>query len=303
MLIAIFNRGQPNTPGPTGLCGTGPLGALQELPTELLSIIFTELEDDFITIFCLSLANTRLYELGYLYLFERVQEANNWIGDRLVCLGDYSYPEHAPEGILTSAEMELLNSDWHITESLDQVMEHTCDLDRLCVLASTEFGQKQAKYLDDLSSVEEVCFLELKEAVGGRHYSSSDFVASKEHPWVLCNLTTGEYVRAEVMWRVYLEQKNEDLRNIEPHYGPVWEGGEYPTLVTAIVMRFAWAHYSRDHELPAGRKSISGAWAGHRFEVVPLANMRQLEDGKHWEDVSEEIAKEIRALRAEEGLI
>ncbi|TCD61063.1 hypothetical protein EIP91_009066 [Steccherinum ochraceum] len=277
-------------------------GLLSELPAELLLPIFAALEDDYMAILCLSLANTRLYEFGYLCLLKRVQEANNWSGDRLACIGDYCFPEHVPEGIFTPAELELLNElhpTWLATEALDDIMEHSFDeCDSLCVLDSVQFQQKQAKYLANLSSAEEECFRELKAAVGGPEYTSSDLVASEEHPWVLCNLTTAEYVRAEVIWRVLAEGEDEELQNIDSRYGPICEGGA--ALASAIAARFCWGSCDPGYDmLSAWRKLTSGTWAGHRFEVVPFASMRQLESGKQWEDVGEEVAEEIKALIAE----
>ncbi|TCD61066.1 hypothetical protein EIP91_009070 [Steccherinum ochraceum] len=142
------------------LDGTRRSRFLAELPTELLFAFFDALKDDFVAVFCLSLANLRLYE-------RRISDVNNWTGDRLVCLGDYyGYLEYVPGGAFTTAEKQLLEPEWSIftlTENMDHSFANSAT--GLCVLDSERFGEEQPKYLDDLPPGEEKYFRDPKDAL------------------------------------------------------------------------------------------------------------------------------------------
>ncbi len=123
------------------------------------------------------------------------------------------------------------------------------------------------------------------------HWSSisrsrnNDFYPADE-PWLLRNLTTREYVRAEPLARLPGDVRGPFMDGLSIRFGDV----------VALRTRF---HGYRT----LGLERISpheGLWAGHRFDITTLARhrreQRQEEDSGLWTDVSDEVAREMKRL-------
>ncbi|KAI0792466.1 hypothetical protein C8Q75DRAFT_753018 [Abortiporus biennis] len=90
------------------------LGDLGKIPIELLFEILRQLPD-FIDVISFSLTNTNIYFLGYKLLQRRyLDDAADWEGDRIICLGDYSEWDTLPRGSFTKAELEKICVDHEI---------------------------------------------------------------------------------------------------------------------------------------------------------------------------------------------
>jgi hypothetical protein len=105
-------------------------------------------------------------------------------------------------------------------------------------------------------------------------------------PWILRNLTTREYVRAEAI-------------AIKPEYihGPFINVLGFGEVVTS---RICW---SPDPSCSMNSDSITrGPWAGHCFDIVPHRLLeREIEQQKEktqtsWRDISDDVASDIAAI-------
>ncbi|KAI0929582.1 hypothetical protein AcV7_005076 [Taiwanofungus camphoratus] len=133
----------PNTPAKnqresfTPPRGMKPALGVLDLPPELLGMIFVQihvLRD--VASFCVT--NTVLYAIGRRRVHE-LMVAKTWVGDRVVCLGDYSRTPDLPRGMLTDAEMEALRvkegevlsreERWNLDESDDDNIDGDEDID------------------------------------------------------------------------------------------------------------------------------------------------------------------------------
>lgn len=104
-----------------------------------------------------------------------------------------------------------------------------------------------------------------------------------DRPWVLRNLTTKEYVRAEAI-------------AISPEYihGPEIS---YMGFGEVVLPRISWsAEADPEARHPANLRQ--GVWAGHRFEIITLDRHQQcLRYESRWKDISTEVAAELARTR------
>ena len=103
--------------------------------------------------------------------------------------------------------------------------------------------------------------------------------------WTLRNLSTRQYVR-------------DDAINIDPSRirSPIGLG-------QALVFKCGW---SQDYFPLRGPDGLNesrweGCWAGDRFDIVP--HDKDAEWAKEWEDVSLEVARDVRKVHIAEGLL
>ena len=104
-----------------------------------------------------------------------------------------------------------------------------------------------------------------------------------DRQWVLRNLTTKEYVRAEAI-------------AISPEYihGPeTW----YMGFGEVVLPRICWS-VDADPKARDQGNSREGVWAGHKFEVITLDRHQQcLRYESRWKDISTEVAAELARTR------
>ncbi|TCD67783.1 hypothetical protein EIP91_011969 [Steccherinum ochraceum] len=296
-----------------------PLGLLQKLPREIITMLFLA-TDDFIAIACLATTNTALFQEGYLRLVALAQEAYSWAGDRLICVGDYCRIDDAPEGVFSATEAAELGLKGPTTgqdseteegadecsdtlnfyEALSNAMTDSAPSDYDGLLQPTWASPGKVpdlrirKMLRTLPTLDRLLYNNLSEAstCGNIGKTGKSLLANKEHPWVLCNLTTGEYVRASAISKLRF-QPGDDYDEASLDYGP--NVGRRLTLSTVVAARFCRS--SDPSAAMAYEGDIHrGVWAGHRFEIVSLDSVRPLGDGREWKDVSEEVAEEMKAL-------
>ncbi|KAI0889775.1 uncharacterized protein GGS22DRAFT_149136 [Annulohypoxylon maeteangense] len=108
-----------------------------------------------------------------------------------------------------------------------------------------------------------------------------------DQPWILRNLTTKQFVRAEAI-------------ALRPEYvhGPRIEGLGFGHVVLA---RTGWSSYltsnlaymlKTNHAVDIAR----GVWAGHCFDITTLAKHEETTKAEEWADVSQEVVKEIDTI-------
>ncbi|KAI0045425.1 hypothetical protein FA95DRAFT_125155 [Auriscalpium vulgare] len=231
----------------TGEC---VLGLLADAPPELVDSIF-ELVDDFADALCLGLAHQHLLTIGMprieaLY----AQELAPWIGHRILCLGDSA--GSIPNTILTPAELE---GEKELEEGVDDWIK--------------TFSKAEFPAYDDEKLSERLGRKAVDEMLG-------DVPLAK--PWVLCNMTKFQYVRAEAFDRIC----NADLGKV-------------------LLSLICWADEEPSGYLDETWPDIKGRWAGGRFEIMTKERMLRLHANR-WKDITKSIAWTVaRILRGDDG--
>ncbi|KAF5122558.1 hypothetical protein E5D57_013042 [Metarhizium anisopliae] len=100
----------------------------------------------------------------------------------------------------------------------------------------------------------------------------------QDQPWILRNLTTKQFVRAEA---IALKQ--------EFIHGP---DIDVLGFGHAVLLRICWSSRPVPHVDP--ENIARGIWAGHCFDITMLAKHQEKTGaGEGWTDISDEVAKEI----------
>jgi len=267
----------------TGIC---------KLPQELLVHIFEDI-DDVASVVCLTLVNTLFYALGYECLVDRHRQATlaaTWIGDRLICLGDYSHYDDLPENVFTADELSLMKdaaeNPWQGIDALsgdnkrsrDSKLFDAAFWDKMQIMGLVNCPLAEQKRLLTLVHVEEM----------------NTFDVDIGRPdWALFNLTTYEYVRADAFSILYAEMGPEERKAMKENQGPLV--GDNLGFSELIGARICWS--SDDSISMAYEGELHrGVWAGHRFEITTLDRIQGPQNGKVWKDVSDEVMKELKAI-------
>ena len=252
-------------------------------------MIFQHIKDP-MAIVCLSLVNNIFFSIGYAYLvslYEDQGPAESWAGDRLICVGDYCDIDDLPEAVFTDSEKNAL--DKFATE-----YEDDRSLYRALGSGELQIGSARAK-LFDKAFVARV--KAMKKALPALQRKKCQelldipdvieflYEVDPAHPWALCNLTTGEYVRADAISKMAGPDETDN--------GP--DVGHGLTFGEVIGARISWSTdgsvaMSYDGDLHRG------VWAGHRFQIIRMDQMGHLGNGRKWKDVSEEVTKEMQAI-------
>ncbi|KAL7917624.1 hypothetical protein ACQKWADRAFT_325476 [Trichoderma austrokoningii] len=116
----------------------------------------------------------------------------------------------------------------------------------------------------------------------GLHFRSRREFYPVDEPWILRNLTTKEFVRAEAV----------ALRPQFVHGPDIDVVGFGQVLVSRICWSSAPAAGFQDPT------NVSrGVWAGHRFDITTLArHRRETRDRPAWDDVSDEVMEDIATI-------
>ncbi|KAF9026995.1 hypothetical protein BDZ89DRAFT_1067172 [Hymenopellis radicata] len=267
----------------TGIC---------DLPCELQDAIFSELRDPVdVVAFCLTASHFWRIGLSHykaLYM-DHVRHAEDWSGDRLICMGDDT--QDRPDGLITNEHFELLITAYFyrhycapygINELLGEFSQslckrqwpHTCNFTQRCKLTKrnplSRQRQKRLKKsrvsLDDEPANDLPEFLPLfKKYVPERHC-------------VLRNLSQKVYVRQDA-----LALKSDADASVY-----------YMSFGSLVLARIAWSTdsgmamaYATEHDLHRG------VWAGDRFDVV---NMEAIEHDDGWTDVGAGARKQLNEM-------
>ncbi|KAF8916457.1 hypothetical protein CPB85DRAFT_1289780 [Mucidula mucida] len=283
----------------TGIC---------DLPCELHDAIFAELRDpvDVVAFFLTASHFWRvgLYHYKALYM-DHIRHAEDWSGDRLICMGDYA--DDWPEGLISNKRFEELEASYSyyfddeprnfyelLSEFSQGLRERqsqwpTYSFTPRCKLnewnpLSREYRESRKKRgisLQDDGPVNDLpkylplykydfkAWLDLSET---RSLKSAEHRERSEHkgPCILRNLSKKVYVRRDA-----LALKSDDAR-------------------TSVYYIIAWSNdrgmamqYATDHDLHRG------VWAGDRFDIV---NIEAIEHDDDWTDVSAAAKKQLEEM-------
>lgn len=266
-------------------------------------MVFSDI-DDIMTVVCLSLAHSFLYALGYEHVIRWHQRTTRWDGDRIICLGDYcSSDDLLPDGVLTSAEQEYIAERTKQIMATDEsgIYKDSWDVSFHDIFHqdfATEpfspyciepgYGLFNDKFWElakdmgllDLPLTEQT---KLSELVVIPIFIKFHWKLDRSQPCAVCNLTTGEYVHADAVFKIAGGDEE------GPYPGKCFGFGEI------ICARICWSPDSSISMAYDGDLH-QGVWAGHRFEITTMDRFRPLKTGQVWKDVSEEVLEEMVAI-------
>ncbi|TFY81155.1 hypothetical protein EWM64_g2858 [Hericium alpestre] len=101
---------------------------IERLPTEIVNMIANELTEDCINCICFALCSRQLWSAAHgvieTYL-HKVNIANSWAGDRLICVGEYMDPHDLlPEGFNEPEDLACFTDDTGCLHNFYDVAEH-----------------------------------------------------------------------------------------------------------------------------------------------------------------------------------
>ncbi|KAF2468284.1 uncharacterized protein BDR25DRAFT_232891 [Lindgomyces ingoldianus] len=104
-----------------------------------------------------------------------------------------------------------------------------------------------------------------------------------DQPWILRNLTTKEFVRADGIAIMSNHIHGPFIKNLG--FGDV------------LLARTCWSTDDDTGLVDYNEEIHQGVWAGHCFDIVTVAHHNEKKKpGENWQDVSEEVSKEVRAI-------
>ncbi|KAI0047389.1 hypothetical protein FA95DRAFT_1679079 [Auriscalpium vulgare] len=225
------------------------LGLLATIPPEMIGLIFEQV-DNFADAICLGLAHQHLLSIGMKRVETlHAQEVAPWIGSRIICAGDYA--NDTPKGMLTPSEEKELklkrHNIYHWASNAFKETRLSTYLKRRAAL----FGRLDKKAVNEMLGKVPLA-----------------------KPWMLCNLTKFECVRAEAFAKI-----------------------PYVDLGHVLLSLICWS--SQYDNTMSDPPSIRGKWAGDRFEITTRDRMLRLRDEAGWKDVSLPIAKRVAEIMRE----
>lgn len=227
---------------------------LLSLPWELLLSIFEQV--DLLSVLRLSLTSKRSWQMGWPYV--RAAMVGRWRGTRLICEGDDNRPAHLPADVLSSEELDLLNSGLDEDE-LDNEEGFRTGPVTLATLMRAR-GEEVELDLGVDPEVRELFYAPSCSLPEAERIAALDFldgsglrasISSTKH-WTLRNTTIKRFVLG---WKL----------NAAFHPGKRSAGLDlpYPGFGEALLSQISWSE-SEASSLDLNR----GDWAGHRFEIV-----------------------------------
>ncbi|TCD71455.1 hypothetical protein EIP91_010161 [Steccherinum ochraceum] len=287
------------------------LGQLQQLPLEILAMIFDQIEDT-LTVVCFSLSHSVLFQLGYGSMCSRYLRAHTWAGDRLVYLDLNSPLEVLPVGSVL-ADSELRN----YTNAAIARLPGTIQAAVSAMSVDTSYSQDAlgdplvyvlhnlgipsfptatgSKLFSDAfwTNVEKMGLIhdrplaeqkKLLELLDIEDNLEVRYDHDEHSNWVLCNLTMGTYVREDHFVTFGTRVQKQDV-----------EG--QPSAAGRLIFSFLLEHYTAcigesvydDLATHTVFHSHRGCWAGHRFAFTTFQRLPPLGQGREWKDVTDEV--------------
>ncbi|KAK7038195.1 hypothetical protein R3P38DRAFT_2904946 [Favolaschia claudopus] len=253
------------------------------LPVELICEVFSYLRD-VDHVLCLATTCQAFWEIGRSTLYLRVMDMimhcrQNWMGCRIICVGDYLDMKDIPENLLTSGER-------------DKFIEHLRHEDSS--LYNYPFHDVDRSYFNIKPTIYEFCnrYGWDKIHVISHLLHGPSLPPPPSNLPILRNLSRRIYVHYEAVLDLKEAYEPHKIRD-ENIFADV-DFGE--VLVTRICLSSDPSTSTR-YEGPLHR----GDWAGDRFDVVYIPE-EELDDGT-WSDVSSEVLKVVEDIwRADYGV-
>ncbi|KZV97183.1 hypothetical protein EXIGLDRAFT_833036 [Exidia glandulosa HHB12029] len=249
------------------------------LPSELIIGIF-ESCDEYRTAACLALTCRLFWDLGRSTVERQLNDATDWTGDRLACIGDYAAEttDDLPKGMLDDSERALIDEYVRRGADVFTALRKLCPFavplkpDSNLPVTPRNVGRlNKNQKRDDLRADTSIWRTLVEEVSNGRMSPKG---------MVLRDLTARQYVRGDAF--IEMCEGDPDLST----WREEWD------LADLIILGICC---SGD---PSGLKSAhqtslqDGLWSGHRFDVVEekiLANEK-------WKDVSRKMLNVAQLL-------
>ncbi len=212
------------------------------MPPEIMGIVF-DLAVYRVDAISLALTCRYLHGIGQVPVRKKIYDfQSDWAGCRLVFLGGWAGLLDLPPGIL--AKSERAEIDLQHRENLHD------DVRAWYKQRGATLSKLEHFLCEKMSSLPKTSF-------------------ESKHPWVLCNLTTKEYVSKETV----------------DDFGMGFD--EF------LLSRIGWS-VDDDTSLRHGGNLHQGDWVGNRFEITTIDRIRDGVDG--WKDVGEEMAQDVKVI-------
>jgi hypothetical protein len=272
--------------------------AIESLPAELLSMIFSDPNLSTEDIVALGLASQTLWH----YVLAHIQRASSkapWANTPLLCTGTYLTTLPEPIYVL-DPESKWRGDEWynHSTPRRGMCPARRWNWDARCEFLDRADGSQEDEYLKFFESLCEKSKVDAKDrkelrrslamafgrstiAPNGKRKGVSRKETNGDDRWVWRNLTTKEYVLLTHRKKFHHEDNYFHVK-----------GMPSLSLDKAIIMRTIW---SEDVLYAKGDIKRQAPWAAHCFDVV---RFKEIETGKGWNDTTAEVVEQWRDLKA-----
>ncbi|KAI0684034.1 hypothetical protein BC835DRAFT_1422676 [Cytidiella melzeri] len=250
---------------------------LLDLPLDILHSIFAAIDDSQQAV-CLCLSDQRLFDVGIRRVI-RLRSSSlkpAAAGDRFICLGEHTENGDYPPGIRPIVASLLVSACSKFplgTRFFEVALNHYPD-------------GEEAEHTTPAVDEQPGCTLHerILATTSPYAYGYMRLMNPKYDPaqsWVLCNVSKGVYVRADVL-RVLsgLESKP-----------PMFHG--HGGLAEVLLFRITWSSDPSTGMAYGGggeKELHRGAWAGDRVVITTMDGLRE---GVEWEDESEEALSDM----------
>ncbi|KAF2270755.1 hypothetical protein CC78DRAFT_528480 [Lojkania enalia] len=255
--------------------------SLSGLPAELQLEILKNLDEN--SLFCMACTTPYFLNLCCGILEARyLSRLAPWAGKNLICLGHDSYYKEFPSNLFDAEQSEEFEEyerkcwRWQPTVS-EFIMDHFEEVDETIYIPEAYHRWKSR--LDNIGLIRSFMSQTMIPAQASCFYP-------RDQPWMLRNLTTKEFVRADAI-------AADRHANFE---GPFITGGY--CLGDIVLVRTGWnsiksvgfPDYEKNHNVHRG------VWAGHAFDITTIARHEETTRGQIWSDVSAEVVAEMDAI-------
>lgn len=263
---------------------------LSNLPTELIGAVFDEL--DIVDTCYLSIVARSFWEIGWPYIVKKAMGfIGPWAGHRLVCLGEGPIEDYPPYMLSEDEKEELVEGlDADEYDDDDDEKSHAGSPVDLGHIASSRYEEAGVdvppRHVSRmLAAIARYEMYKMPESMRSKMRELIDIDLSKYYPedrrWVLRNLTTHEFIRAEAL-AGNSEENGPYIRDL---------GFEHIAL-----SRIFWSSSSGSATF-SGRSVNRGIWAGHRLEITTLdRHTKSVLSDVVWKDISEDAVEDIIQL-------
>lgn len=245
--------------------------SLYHLPSDIHHTIFLHL-DDVEHVLSLSLTNRYFWAVGIMHIEEHiVRSLAPWAGERIICVSNQCDPRDYPPGLLNPKE-----------EAEIRELNRVYDLDSFSInhtykkVGGPSLSQELQRSFQKYEAQYPMSRADRTEIMMGLKPEILEFYPH-DQKWILRNLTTKEYVRGEV-----IALKEEFI------HGPQIDVLGFAEV---LITRISWSR--EPIRSKRGPNMTPGKWAGHRFDITPLAYHERDNKDEQWKDVSNEVFREI----------
>ncbi|KAJ5377972.1 uncharacterized protein N7496_005381 [Penicillium cataractarum] len=245
--------------------------SLFNFPSEIHHRIFSLL-DVVEDVLRFSLTNRYFWAVGLAHIEEHIiASLAPWAGEKIICVSDKSDPHDFPPNLLTPTEAEEVKELNKLYDFNSFSIRNTYKK-----IGGPPLSQKLQIWFLDYEAGHYMGTANRAEIMMGLKPEILEFYP-RDQRWILRNLTTREYVRGEV-----IALKEEFI------HGPQIEVFGFAEV---LISRISWS--TQPEKIGGGNNITRGKWAGHRFDITPLAWLQEKHGKEPWRDVSNEILREI----------